>query len=124
MKRIAALDAAVGKEITFGELGVCRTFYWAYRNSLDAGTDDLDFEDVIWEQDIPDIVENCRRFEIKRFTISSRMSSLTETIAEFEKNGCRLIGLTQVPSRFTETTADWEEKRRINPAFEIKILPA
>lgn len=120
MKTIEALEAARGKEITFEELGVNRTFYWAYRNSREADTETLNFEDVIWEQDVPDIVESCRRFEINRFTISSRMSSMAETVAEFEKNGCRLVGLTQVPSRFT----DWEEKNKLNPAFEIKILPA
>ena len=31
MKTIESLEAALGKEITFEELGVHRTFYWAYR---------------------------------------------------------------------------------------------
>lgn len=120
MKRIEELDAAQGKEITFEELGTNRTFYWAYRNSHEAETEILDFEDVIWEQDIPEIVENLRRFEIDRFTISCGMSSMAETIWAFEKNGCCLVGMTEVNTRFT----DWEGKRGRKPAFEIRVLPA
>ena len=118
MKHIEKLDAAQGKEITFEELDCNRTFYWAYRNSHEADTEILDFDDVIWEQDIPGIVESCRRFKIKRFTISCSMSSMAETIAEFEKNGCYLIGMAQVNTRFT----DWEGKRGIKPAFEVRVL--
>ena len=51
MKRIAALDAAIGKELTFEEPGVGRTFYWAYRHSHEADTEILDFDDVIWERE-------------------------------------------------------------------------
>jgi len=120
MKTIEALEAARGKEITFEELGVHRTFYWAYINSCEAETEILDFNDVIWEQDIPEIVDNCHRFEINRFTISCGMSSMAETIWGFEKNGCCLIGMTQVNTRFT----DWEGKRGMKPAFEIRVLPA
>ena len=121
MKTIEALDAALGKEITFEELGVHRTFFWAYRNSREADTETLDFEDVIWEQDIPGIVESCRRFEINRFTISCGMSSMAETIWAFEKNGCCLIGMTEVNTRFD----DWKTGQRgRKPAFEIRVLLA
>ena len=120
MKQLKTLDAARGTKATFEELGVERTFYWAYMNSREAETELLDFNDVIWEQDIPGIVESCRRFEINRFTISCGMSSMAETIWRFEKNGCCLIGMTQVNTRFT----NWEGKSGIKPAFEIRILPA
>ena len=124
MKHIEKLDAAREKETSFEELGVHRTFFWAYVHSHEAEAETLDFEDVIWERDIPEIVESCRRFEINRFTISCGMSSMAETIWAFEQHSCCLIGMAQVNSRFTETTADWKEKRKILPAFEIRILPA
>lgn len=121
MKTIESLEAARGKEITFEELGVHRTFYWAYINSCEAETEILDFNDVIWEQDIPEIVDNCHRFEINRFTISCGMSSMAETIWAFEKNGCCLIGMTEVNTRFD----DWKTGQRgRKPAFEIRVLPA
>ena len=121
MKTIESLEAALGKEITFEELGVHRTFYWAYRNSREADAETLDFEDVIWEQDIPGIVESCRRFEINRFTISCGMSSMAETIWELEQHGCQLIGMAQVNTRFN----DWKTgARERKPAFLLEILPA
>ena len=121
MKRIAALDAARGTKVSFEELGVHRTFFWAYIHSHEANTETLDFEDVIWEQDIPGIIESCRRFEINRFTISCPMSSMAETIWAFEKNGCCLIGMTEVNTRFD----DWKTGQRgRKPAFEIQVLPA
>ena len=121
MKTIESLEAALGKEITFEELGCHRTFYWAYRNSREADTETLDFEDVIWEQDIPGIVESCRRFEIKRFTISCGMSSMAETIWGLEKHGCRLIGMAEINTRFN----DWKTgARERKPAFLLEVTPA
>ena len=121
MKHIEKLDAARGQKINFEELGVRGPFFWAYNYSREAETDTLDFEDVIWEQDIPGIIEDCRRFEIDRVTISSGMCSMAELIWAFEKNGCRLIGMTEVNTRIT----DWETHQRLRtPAFEIRILPA
>ncbi len=121
MKIIESLEIARGQKITFEELGVNHTFFWAYTHSREADTETLDFEDVIWEKDIPGIVESCRRFEIKRFTISCGMSSMAETIWEFEKHGCCLIGMTEVNTRFD----DWKTGLRgRKPAFEIRILPA
>ena len=75
MKRIEELDAAKrdaaqGKKISFEDLGINRTFYWAYQYSCEADTEFLNFDDVVWEQDVPAIIENCRRFGINRFTIS------------------------------------------------------
>jgi len=121
MKTIESLDAAREKETTFEELSCHRTFFWAYRNSCEADTETLDFDDVIWEQDIPEIIECCRRFGISRFTISCGMSSMAETIWAFEKNGCCLIGMTEVNTRFN----DWKTGQHgRKPAFELRVLPA
>ena len=121
MKHIEKLDAARGQKINFEELGVRGPFFWAYIYSREAETDTLDFEDLIWEQDIPSIIEDCQSFEIDRFTISCGMSSMAETIWELEKQGCRLIGMTEVNTRFT----DWETNQRLRiPAFESRIRPA
>jgi len=118
MKHIEKLDATRGTKITFEELGVDRTFFWAYTYSCEAETEILDFNDVIWERDIPQIIESCRRFEINRFTISCGMSSMAETIWEFEKHGCRLIGMREVNGRNTDWQTGLRERK---PAFEIEI---
>ena len=120
MKSIEMLDAARGKQITFEELGANHTFFWAYTNSREAEAETLDFEDVIWEKDIPQIVDSCRCFGINRFTISCKMSSMSETIWEFEKHGCKLLGMAMVNGRFK----DWQTgEREKKPAFEIRVLP-
>ena len=121
MKTIESLEGVRGKNISFEKLGVNHTFFWAYTYSREADTEVLDFSDVIWEKDIPDILRACRRFEIGRFTISCGMSSMAETIWEFEKHGCRLIGMTQVNTRFD----DWKTgARERKPAFLLDITPA
>ena len=125
MKHIEELDAAIrdaaqGKKITFGELGCHRAIFWAYQYSCEADTEFLNFDDVVWETDVPVIVENCRRFGINRFTISCGMSSMAELIWTFEQHGCCLIGMTLVKSRFTNSRGEHDLK----PAFEIRILPA
>ena len=63
--------------------------------------------------DIPKIAENLGRFGIKEFTISSNFSGLIETLAEFEKNGFKMNGLTTVNAGYR----DWA-------TGELKKLPA
>ena len=98
------------------QLGFNPTFGQAYLYSRDAGNDLLNFADTIWDDEIPVILENCRRTGITEFTISSTFSSMVKTIAEFERHGCRLQGMTEINS----CTESWEtgEKERI-PAFKM-----
>ena len=82
------------------DVGINRTFYWAYIKTQETTNENLDFEDVIWESDVEGIIKNCKEFGLKEITISSRFSSLIDILAEFEKQGAKLIGLTKVTSRF------------------------
>lgn len=118
MRRIEALDKAAETGARYKDTGVTPTFGAAYFNSLDAGNDLIDFNEVIWDHDIDEIMEDFRKFGITEFTISSTFSSLIETIAELEKRGCHLEGLVEINSRFD----DWHtgEKKRI-PAFKMTI---
>ena len=118
MKHIAIFDAAPESGKTLKELGFNPTLYCAYRTSLDAGNDLIDFNEVIWDSDIKPIVESLRGFGVTEFTISSTFSSLIETLAEFEKQGCRMQGLTQVKARYT----DWRTgKQAIIPAIRMAL---
>ena len=114
-----ALDAAKKRDVTFAELGIERSTFLAYRYSHEAETEILDFNDVIWEKDIPAILADCRRFEINRFTISCAMSSMADTIWELQKHGCRLVGMTRVNGRFDDYRTG---ARETHAAFEIEIL--
>jgi hypothetical protein len=123
MKRIEILDNAEANGIRYSEIGVNSTFGAAYFYSLEAGNELINFGEVIWAYDIDEILENCRRFGIESFTISSTFSSLILTIAEFQKRGCKLEGLIEINSRFDDWNAGMKGERRKEriPAFKISL---
>ena len=74
------------------------TAYDAVRNRKATGNELLDFSEVIWDKDVPEIVDTLMRMGETEFTISSTMSSLTQTLAEFDKLGVKITGITEVNS--------------------------
>ena len=80
--------------------------------------DNIDFNGIIWDYDIPEIVKALKENGISEFTISSTFSSLIETLAAFEKEGIRMAGLTEVNA----TYSDWKigKKARI-PAIRMTL---
>jgi hypothetical protein len=123
MERIEILEKAYENRTAFADNNINRTFGAAYFYSREAGNDLINFGEVIWDYDIDEIIENCRRFGIKAFTISSTFSSLILTIAEFQKRGINLDGLIEINSRFDDWKAGLEgesRKERI-PAFKLSI---
>jgi hypothetical protein len=121
MKTIEILEQAAKNRKGYAENNINHTFGAAYFYSREAGNDLINFDEVIWDYDIDGIIENCRRFGIREFTISSTFSSLIVTIAELEKRGLHLDGLVEINSRFD----DWKaEKRGIKeriPAFKMSL---
>lgn len=123
MKEIEILEEAATKGTRYSEITVNSTFGAAYFYSKEAGNDLINFAEVIWDYDIDEILENCKRFEITEFTISSTFSSLIITLAEFEKRGCKLQGLVEINSRHDDWKACFEgesRKERI-PALKISL---
>lgn len=123
IKKIEILDKMRENGTRYSEIGINSTFGAAYFYSLEAGNDLINFDEVIWDRDIDEILENCRRFGIEGFTISSTFSSLITTIAELQKRGCKLEGLIEINSRFDDWKAGLEgesRKERI-PAFKISL---
>ena len=100
MKTIDKIEKVKNMNVLLEDVGINRTFYWAYIKTQETTNGNLDFEDVIWESDVEGIIKNCKEFGLKEITISSRFSSLIDILAEFEKQGAKLIGLTKVTSRF------------------------
>ncbi|MBR0150916.1 MAG: hypothetical protein IJP89_06105 [Synergistaceae bacterium] len=49
-----------------------------------------------WDKDIHEIVQRMRASGVKEFTISDGSCGMTRTLAVYEANGAKLIGLTQV----------------------------
>ena len=100
MKTISKIEEIKNKAVKLEDVGINRTFYWAYIKTQETTNENLDFEDVIWESDVEGIIKNCKEFGLKEITISSRFASLIDILAEFEKQGAKLIGLTKVTTRF------------------------
>lgn len=100
MKTIDKIEKVKNMNVLLEDVGINRTFYWAYIRTQETTNNILDFNDVIWESDVEGIIKNCKEFGLKEITISSRFSSLIDILAEFEKQGAKLIGLTKVTSRF------------------------
>ena len=117
MKEIKAFEEAGASKEAFKNSGINPTVYFAYKNSKKAGNETLDFNEVIWEQDVLPIIETCKAKDIKTFTISSPMSGLLETLERLEKAGCKLGGLTRVKTN----TTDWDGKQETVPAITVRI---
>lgn len=120
MKEIRTFEKAIEEKArNLKDAGINPTLFWAYRTSKEeSGNDLIDFNEVIWDYDIQPIVEECRALGIEKFTISSTFSSLIPTLAEFEKQGCKMEGLTQVKSRHT----DWQTGKRAEiPAILMSL---
>lgn len=100
MKTIDKIEKVKNMNVLLEDVGINRTFYWAYIKTQETTNNILDFNDVIWESDVEGIIKNCKEFGLKEITISSRFASLIDILAEFEKQGAKLAGLTQVTSRF------------------------
>ena len=119
MKTIELFEKAMteGNEF-FKENGINPTIIAAYRQQKDSGNEQIDFSEVIWTQDIEPISEFFKAHGITEFTISSTFSSLTETLAAFEKHGFRMNGLTEVRANYTDFNTG---EKKIIPAIRMKL---
>jgi len=95
-----------------------RTLAQAYLYSKEAGNDLPNFAEVIWDEDIEQILRDCRESGIREFTISSTFSSLITTIARFEELGCSLDGIVKIRDRYTHFGSD---EHVLIPAFKMTV---
>lgn len=117
MKKIELFERAIAEQVgSLKEYGINGTMFWAYRKSLDAGNDLIDFNEVIWDEDIEAIATCMKENGIVEFTISSTFSSLIPTLAAFEKHGFKMDGITEVNANYT----DWQTNKRARiPAIRM-----
>lgn len=92
------------EECSLREEGLNPTLFWALRDKEEAGNDLINFSEVMWDCDIPEIAETFDESGIKEFTISSTFSGLLDTMVSFDKLGFKVSGLTTVKARYK----DWE----------------
>ena len=118
MKKIEKLEQAKQQKANFKEWGINPTFYWAYQKTLDINNETIDFEDVVWEKDVEQIIRHCKEFHIKTITISSNFSGAIQILGMFADNGCKIKGMKKVFSQYTEFMT---HKNNIINAVEIEI---
>lgn len=103
MKKIKLFENAIKNEVpNLRKEGINPTLFWAYRYSVDAENEHIDFSEVIWDDDVAEICEFFKANGICEFTISSTFSSLIPTLAKFAKYGFQVGGLTEVNEKFTD----------------------
>lgn len=77
---------------------------WAlYEESRDNGNAYLDIDDIVWDKDIPALVDAMRVLGIRYFTMSSGWSGAIATAGLFVQNGCALEGIVPVADRSGDT---------------------
>jgi hypothetical protein len=121
MKKIEILEKAAENRTGYADNNINPTFGAAYFCSREAGNDLINFDEVIWDYDIDAIIENCRRFGIEEFTISSNFSGLITTIAELEKRGLHLDGLVEINSRYNDWKAEERDTKERIPALKMSL---
>ncbi len=119
MKKIELFERAIAEQAgSLKEWGINQTLFWAYRDSITAGNGEINFDDVIWDYDIEEIAKTLKENGITEFTISSTFSNLIPTLAEFEKYGFRMAGLTGVKAKYK----DWQtQERAVLPAISMEL---
>lgn len=117
MKRIEFLEQMREAEKKYSETQVNQTFGQAYFAARRNDNNLIDFNEVIWEKDIDQICENLKEFEIREFTISSTYSGLIEIIAELDKRGWKVAGITEVNASYSDFMSG---EPKIIPAFRMQ----
>ena len=90
-----------------------RTLIMAYEDSIENKNPLINFDRVIWSEDIAPIVDTLRKDGIKEFSISNTASCLTKTLEAFEALGCKVCGLTK---------ANLVYGRKTVPAIKLQVL--
>ena len=90
-----------------------RTLIMAYEDSIENKNPLINFDRVIWLEDIAPIVDTLRKNGIKEFSISNTASGLTKTLEAFESLGCKVCGLTKANLIYGRKTA---------PAIKLQVL--
>ena len=117
MKKIELFEKAIAEQAaSLKDWGINPTLFWAYRNSITAGNDRIDFGEAIWDSEVGEITETLKENGITEFTISSTFSSLISTLAEFAKHGFQMAGLTEVKANYTDFQT---QERAVIPAIRM-----
>lgn len=89
-----------------------------YKNAKERGNEHIDLHEVIWDKDVPKLIERLRKAGIQKFTFSSTWSGTVETAWLFLQNGCKLEGMAEINGTCQAFMS--EEYERV-PAYVFSI---
>lgn len=124
MQRIKFLDTFIDEVDTSQWLAQCYkqninlTLLYAYRNTMHAKNDLLNFDSVVDTCLVFDICQILRDNNITEITISSNLSGLLDVLAEFEHQGFKVTGLVYVNANYLDT---YTGKLKILPAIKMEM---
>ena len=84
---IAKLENGLKDWTELEKEGISRTLYFAYEKSKKTANELINFDDIIWANDVEAIVNTLKENEIKEFTISCHFCDLIDRLADFDKFG-------------------------------------
>lgn len=113
---IPAIEKVIAEKAKTTEENINMRLFWAYRHSLEADNDLINFYDVIWEYDVEGIVECLNSNNINEFSISSNFSGLITILAEFDKYGFTMEGITDAKETYIDLTAN---ERTVSKAIRM-----
>ena len=67
-----------------------------YEVSRDNGNEILNFDDIIWDDDVEDLIACMKENGIKDFTYSSKATNAIETLSLFKQAGCTIGDLVEI----------------------------
>ena len=97
--------------------GINYEVYRAYHKSKEAGKDFIDFNELIWPNEVEAIVNILKANDIKAFTISCRSTNLIDCLVIFEKFNCKMSGFTQLKTGWKRIDGSQETI----PALKMRI---
>ena len=131
LKAIAAFDAAKNEEekekarklhyeaITaienFGKIAI--HIWREYQSSREHGNLNLDLSEVIWDEQVPEMVACMKANGIERFTYSATYTEAIKTAWLFQQEGCVLEGFVEINSRYTDAYGNSEKA----PALQFRV---
>lgn len=120
MKKIELLENIKEKE-EFEENKISYRFYWAYRESQRIGRDIINFDDIGFEDNHEDMIENLERFGVKEFTISDQSTGLMKGLKSFKRRGYFPIDLIEIDTgRISWNFKESKEEKEYEPALLFK----
>ena len=94
------------------------TIYRQYAVSRNSGNELLNIYDVLYDNQVPILVELMKEHGIKEFTFSSTWSRAIEIAWLFQENGCKLEGLIEINAQYVNYSTDEFEKI---PAYLFRV---